>query len=95
MEFTLGGGEILRSDKSGLRMTKSKRLRVARSEGLAKTKDYGILVFLVVGRHKMRAEAGLGSYSVSLRSPGAHLVPGIAVTLMSLSLTIKRGSNLT
>ena len=34
-EFSLSGGEILRSDKSELRMT--------RSEGLAKTKDDGVL----------------------------------------------------
>jgi len=33
------------------------------------TKDYGILVFLIVERHKVRAEAGLGSYTVSLHSP--------------------------
>jgi hypothetical protein len=58
------------------------------------TKDYGILVFLVVERHKVRAEAGLGSYTVSLRSPRAHLVPEIAVTLMSLPPAIKRSSNL-
>jgi len=50
-------------------MTKSKGLRMAGSEGLAMTKDYGILVFLFVGRPKVRAEADLGSYTVSLRSP--------------------------
>ena len=41
---------------------------MARSEGLAMTKDYGILVFLVVERYKVRAEADLGSHTVSLRS---------------------------
>ena len=37
------------------------------------TKDYGILVFLVVERHKVRAEADLGSHTVSLHFPW-HLV---------------------
>ena len=36
-EFTLSGGEILRPDKSGLRMTKGKGLVMTRSEGLAMT----------------------------------------------------------
>ena len=32
-------------------------------------KDYGILVFLVVERYEVRAEADLGSHTVSLHSP--------------------------
>ena len=54
---------------SGARNDRKGKVARNDAEVLAMTKDYSILVFLVVERHKVRAEAGLGSYTVSLHSP--------------------------